>query len=201
LIHKVLDMETEQAEILARILRAEEKVHRRLARVTALLEKAQIPYAVIGGHAVAAWVATVDESLVRATRDVDILVEPADLKRIRGVLEPDGFVYRHVAEMDIFLDDAGAKIGDAVHLIFAGQKVRPDHVLPAPPVTGSVSEAGFKVVPLESLVRTKLVAWRDKDRVHLRDLIGVGLIDSTWPQRFQDPLRSRLQELIDNPES
>ena len=197
---KTLDMHTEQAEILARIVRAEEKVQIRLVRVSRLLALAQIPYAIIGGHAVAAWVATKDESLVRATGDVDVLVRAEDLERIREVLEPAGFVYRHFAEMDIFLDDRDAKVGDAVHLIFSGRKVRPDHVLPAPDVDDSGIGKEFSVIPLESLVRTKLVAWRDKDRVHLRDLIGVGLIDPSWPQRFQEPLRSRLQELIVKPE-
>jgi len=197
---KALDMHTEQVEILARILRAEEKVQLRLVRVSRLLNQAEIPYAVIGGHAVAAWVATKDESLVRATRDVDVLVRPEDLERIREVLEADGFVYRHVADMDIFLDDREAKVADAVHLIFSGKKVRPDHVLPAPDVADSGIGEAFSVIPLESLVRTKLVAWIDKDRVHIRDLIGVGLVDPSWPQRFQEPLRSRLQELIDNPE-
>ncbi len=197
---KTLDMDTQQLEILARIVRAEEKVQLRLFRVSRLLNEAQIPYAIIGGHAVAAWVATKDESLVRATRDVDVLVKPEDIARIREVLEADGFIYRHVAEMDIFLDDSDAKVGDAVHLIFSGRKVRPDHVLPAPDVDNSGIGEDFSVIPLESLVRTKLVAWRRKDQVHLLDLLGAGVIDASWTHRFQEPLCGRLQELIDNPE-
>lgn len=193
-------MHTEQVEILARIVRAEEKVQARLIRVSALLAKAEIPYAIIGGHAVAAWVATKDESLVRATRDVDVLVRPEHLERIRKVLEADGFIYRHVAEMDVFLEDGNAKVGDAVRLIFCGQKVRPDHVLAAPDVADSGIGGEFSVIPLESLVQTKLVAWRRKDQVHLLDLLGANVIDASWPKRFQEPLRSRLQELIDNPE-
>ena len=197
---KVLDIHSEQPEILARIVNAQEKVQARLLLVSRLLNEAGIPYAIVGGNAVAAWVATVDESLVRATRDVDVLVRPQDLARIREVLEAGGFVYRHSAEMDMFLEDADAKAGDAIHLIYAGQYVRPDHVLPAPDVDDSGIGEAFKVIPLESLVRTKLVAWRRKDQVHLLDLLSAGLIDSSWPQRFQDPLRGRLQELIDNPE-
>lgn len=197
---KTLDMHTEQVEILARIVRAEERVQARLVRVTRVLTRAQIPYTIIGGLAVAAWVATKDESLVRATRDVDVLVRPGDLERIREALEADGFLHRHVAGMDIFLDNAGAKAGDAVHLILAGRKVRPEHVLPAPDVSDAGIGREFSVIPLESLVQTKLVAWRDKDRVHLRDLIEVGLVDASWPDRFPEPLGSRLQELIDNPE-
>jgi len=44
-----------------------------------------------------------------------------------------------------------------------------------------------------------LVAWRDRDRTHLRDLIGVGLLDGTWPARFAPPLGARLQQLLDDP--
>jgi hypothetical protein len=197
---KTLDMHKEQVEILARIVRAEERVQLRLIRVSGLLAKAKIPYAVIGGHAVAAWVATKDESLVRLTRDVDLLVRREDLAHIRQVLEADGFVYRRVAQTNVFLEDANAKVGDAVHLIFSGHNVRPEHVLPAPDVDDSGIGKAFRVIPLESLVRTKLVAWRRKDQVHLLDLLGAGLIDAQWPERFQEPLRSRLQELVDNPE-
>jgi hypothetical protein len=197
---KVLDMHSDQSEILARILNAQERVQARLLLVSRLLNEAGIPYAIVGGNAVAAWVATVDESLVRATRDVDVLVRPEDLALVREVLEAAGFVYRHVAEEDMFLEDSDGKAGDAIHLIYAGQFVRPDHVLPAPDVDDCGIGEAFSVIPLESLVRTKLVAWRRKDQVHLLDLVSAGLIDSSWPQRFQDPLCSRLQELIDNPE-
>lgn len=47
----------------------------------------------------------------------------------------------------------------------------------------------------------KLNSFRLKDRVHLLDLIGVGLVDATWPGRFPAELGARLQELLDNPDS
>ena len=53
--------------ILERMVRAVEKVRNRLLQATAALEKAGVQYAVIGGNAVAAWVATVAESAVRNT--------------------------------------------------------------------------------------------------------------------------------------
>ena len=53
-----------------RIERAVEKVKDRLRRVTHSLNAAEIPYAVVGGNAVQYWVAQVDESVVRNTRDV-----------------------------------------------------------------------------------------------------------------------------------
>jgi hypothetical protein len=45
----------------------------------------------------------------------------------------------------------------------------------------------------------KLMAWRDKDRTHIRDMLGVGLIDATWPARFSPMLGARLQQLLDDP--
>jgi hypothetical protein len=45
----------------------------------------------------------------------------------------------------------------------------------------------------------KLTSYRLKDRVHILDMIGVGLIDATWPARLPAPLGARLQQLLDNP--
>ena len=44
-----------EINILERMARAVEKVRDRLQRATAALESAGVPYAVIGGNAVAAW--------------------------------------------------------------------------------------------------------------------------------------------------
>jgi hypothetical protein len=56
------------------------------------------------------------------------------------------------------------------------------------------------VLSLESLVRMKLTSFRDKDKTHIRDLIGVGLIDPSWPARFPAELAARLQHLLDTPD-
>ena len=45
-----------------------------------------------------------------------------------------------------------------------------------------------------------IVANRDKDRTHIRDMIGVGLIDATWPARFPEILGERLRQILANPE-
>ena len=82
-----------------RMIGAVEKVRRRLGRAVAALEGAKIPYALIGGNAVAAWVSRVDESAVRNTQDVDLLLRRSDLDAARQALEASGFVYRHIAGM------------------------------------------------------------------------------------------------------
>ena len=89
---------------------------------TAALENAGIDYAVIGGNAVAAWVGRADQSAVRFTQDVDLLILRSDLVAATAALETAGFIYRHVASVDLFLDGPDAKDRDAVRIIFAGDE-------------------------------------------------------------------------------
>jgi hypothetical protein len=185
---------------LDRMERAVEKVRDRLLRSTAALEVAGIPYAVIGGNAVMAWVEQVDESAVRFTQDVDLVLRRDDLTRAAEALGKAGFIHRHIAGIDMFLDGPGAKARDAVHVIFSGEKVRPEYVAPAPDAAESVSFKSYRVLSLEALVRMKLTSNRDKDRTHVRDMISVGLIDASWPARYPPELAARLQHLIDTPD-
>lgn len=184
---------------LDRMVRAVEKVRQRLLRATAALERAGVPYAVAGGNAVAAWVTRVDEAAVRNTRDVDILLRRGDLPAATVALEAVGFVYRHAAGVDLFLDGPAAKARDAVHVVFAGEKVRPDELLPNPDVADSEPADEYRVLSLPALVQIKLTAYRDKDRTHLRDLLDVGLIDAGWGRRYPPELAARLQALVDTP--
>ena len=183
-----------------RMERAVEKVRERLERATKQLEAAGVPYAVSGGNAVRAWVAQADEAAVRNTRDVDILLRRADLPRAVEALQQAGFVYRHAAGIDMFLDGPQAKARDAVHVVFAGEKVRDEYLLAAPDVDESEEIEHFHVLTLAALVRMKLTSFRDRDRMHLRDMLDVELIDQSWCRRLPAELAARLQELIDNPD-
>jgi hypothetical protein len=185
---------------LDRMVSAVEKVRQRLLRAAAALERAGVPYAVVGGNAVALWVSRVDEAAVRSTQDVDLLIRREDLERAKNALSSAGFVYRHVKSLDIFLDGPEAKPRDAIHLVFANERVRPQDAFVNPDIRESEQAEHFRVLSLEALVRIKLAVFRDKDRVHLRDLIEVGLVDSSWIHRFPPELSSRLKSLLDTPE-
>lgn len=177
-----------------------EKVKDRLRRVSQALDSADVPYAVVGGNAVQIWVAQVDESVARATQDVDIVLRLGDLDAAIRALEAAGFVFREGAGIAMFLDGPGAKARDAVHVVFAGEKVRPDYVESVPVIANYRWIRNVRLMPLEPLVRMKLTSFRDKDRVHLRDMLSVGLIDDSWLANLPRPLATRLKELIDNPE-
>lgn len=70
-----------------------QEVRDRLSRCTSALEAGQVPYAVVGGNAVAEWVGRVDKAAVRFTQDVDLLIRRSDLPRAIEVLSQAGFVY------------------------------------------------------------------------------------------------------------
>lgn len=183
-----------------RMIRAVEKVRQRLHRAAAALEAAGVPYAVADDNAVAAWVSRVDEAAVRNTQDVDILLRRSDLSAATAALARAGFVHRHAKSLDMFLDGPSASARDAVHVVFAGEKVKADSPAASPDVTESERTDTFRLINLNALVRMKLTAFRDKDRTHLRDLIEVGLVDVSWCGRLPAPLASRLQALLDAPD-
>jgi hypothetical protein len=187
-------------DILDRMERAVAKVGERLLRATAALNQAGVHYAVVGGNAVGSWVATVDEGAVRNTRDVDLLVRRSDLPAITSVLERAGFVRDELLDVVMFRDGPEGKPSEAIHLLFAGEKTRPDHLLPAPDIQTVDDPANFRVVALESLVTMKLMSNRDKDRMHLRDLIGVRLIDVSWLPKLPPELAARLKQILDTPD-
>lgn len=183
-----------------------DSVKDRLTRAAAALAGARVDYAVVGGNAVAAWVSRVDAAAVRNTRDVDLLLRREDLERAKGALEAAGFVHRRVASlgkaaaMDVFLDGPDAKVRDALHILWAGEKAVPDAIEATPELGLTEAGDGFELVPLEDLVRMKLTSFRDKDRMHLPDLAAVGLVDESWPTRFPPRLGERLQVILDDPE-
>jgi hypothetical protein len=183
-----------------RIERAVEKVKDRLRRVTRALNSADIPYAVIGGNAVQHWVSQVDESVVRNTRDVDIILNESDLDRAIPALESEGFIYRRSAGVTMFLDGPDAKARDAVHVVFAGKKVREEYPEPVPEIDKFELIQDARTLPFEHLVRMKLTSFRDKDRVHIRDMISIGLLDETWLERLSPELRVRMEELLNDPD-
>ncbi|NLE36877.1 MAG: nucleotidyl transferase AbiEii/AbiGii toxin family protein [Pirellulaceae bacterium] len=180
-----------------RMAAAVEDVRQRACRAAGALRKAGIPYVVVGGNAVAAWVARVDQEAVRNTKDVDLLVNRRDLDRIVAELAAVGFVHQNVAGVDLFLDGPDGSVRGAIHLLFAGEKVRPTHPLPAPELDESVPGPDFPVPTLEALVRMKLTSFRLKDQVHLIDLLDVGLIDAIWRERLPGELSDRLRLLIE----
>ncbi len=181
----------------ARMERAVEKVNERLRKTVRILEESQVPYAVIGGHAIRAWVAQVDEAALRTTQDVDILVRPDDLPALIAAMTAAGWHHRVANELDMFVEHPDASARDAIHVLLCGRVEGGGE--PNPDIAPTTRAGDFQTIPLETLVRMKLNAFRRKDQVHLLDLISLGMIDDTWLDRFPERLSVRLKTLLDDP--
>ncbi len=144
------------------------------------------------------WVASKDPAAVRTTKDVDILLRREDLPQARAAALSVEMDYFEVLGVGMFLDRDDPNPRHAVHLIWAGEKVRPEHEVSAPTVDQSAAPAAeMPVVSLAGLVQMKLTANRDQDRVHLRDMIDVGLIGRDMLEILKD-LPATLVERLDS---
>ncbi len=183
-----------------RIGESMDRVEQRLRRAISILETTGVPFAIVGGNAVRIWVAQVDPGAVRATNDVDVLIRAGDLERIQQVMQEHGFRYRRAAGVPMFLEGDNDSVRNAIHVVLANEMVRDDDYEPNPDVEPTEYGDGIRTLPVQRLVRMKLNSYRLKDRVHLIDMIQVGIIDEDWLSRFPKPLAERLKSLLENPD-
>jgi hypothetical protein len=191
------DLALSTVELWERHAMAIEEVTQRFLRITSALDGANIRYALVGGQAVALWMATKDPEAVRTTKDVDILIQRSDLPAVRKAGLSVGMDYFEVMGVGMLLEQDDPNPRRAVHLVWAGEKVRPENLMAAPAV-GDIERlpTGKPVVPLVELVQMKLVANRERDRVHLRDMIDVDLVTRDMLTKFPAELASILDLLL-----
>ena len=177
---------------------AVERVEQLLHRLTQALNDAGIDYAIIGGNAVAAWVARVDEAAVRSTKDVDVLLRREDLARVTEALRSVDLDPFEVMGVYMFLEKKNPNPKTGVHVVFASERVRPDYAHAAPdPGDCADDREAFRLIDLRHLVEMKLQAYRFIDRAHVQDLLSVGLIDGTIREALPPDLRERLTAIED----
>ena len=165
-------------------------------RLAKALSQAGIEYRVVGGFAAYMHVNEVEPMGARLTRDIDVAIDRADLDAIIEATRPYGFRYRHAAGVDMLVDAEAPKAHSAVHLLFIGEKVRKEYTEAVPIFSPAVQyENGISIISVADLVKMKLTSFRDKDRVHVRDLDGVGLITAEVEAGLSPTLQERLKHI------
>lgn len=162
------------------------------ARVEMALSGAGLDYRVVGGLATYLYVEDAEVDAGRLTKDIDIAVRREDLPRIAEAVEPFGLQYRHVAGIDMLVQKGEPSARRAVHMIFAGEKVRPTYTQPVPEIGSGERFKGIPVISLPGLIRMKLTSFRLKDQTHIKDLDEVGLITPEIEAGLPPELRDRL---------
>jgi hypothetical protein len=174
----------------------EERVDRlfELANIIAqAFSAAGIEYRVVGGLAVYLYVEEVQPDAGRLTKDIDIVVRREDLHRIGDAVKPFGLELRRVAGLDMLVSRDAPSARRAVHLVLAGEKVRPEYLEPVPNLTGERKLRELPIIPLSDLVKMKLTSFRLKDQTHLKDLDEAGLIDAEVERGLAPELLRRLE--------
>ncbi len=96
--------------------------------------------------------------------DVDILIRRADFDRVKVALESVGFIHHELMGIDCFIDGPDGSPRDAVHILYAAEKVRPEYIVASADVTEIETADDYDVVNLRTLLAMKLNSFRDRDR-------------------------------------
>jgi len=165
------------------------------ARVEQALGSAGIEYRVAGGLAAYLYVEEAEPDAGRLTKDIDITVRREDLARIAEAVEPFGLEYRHAAGLDMLVQKGQPSARRAVHMIFAGEKERPESLEPAPELGTGRKIQGIPLIDLAGLIRMKLTSFRAKDEAHVKDLDEQGLITPEIEAGLSPVLLERLSQV------
>jgi hypothetical protein len=175
---------------LSMFFQGRDKVHQSMRRVAKRLDKAKIPYAVVGGMAVFA------HNHRRATNDVDILLTPDGFAEFRKQFVPG---------------DYGTVPGRARRFVDVANEVTLDVLVtgsfpgsgqPGPiayPNPEEVSEkiGKLRVVDLPTLVQLKLAARRYQDFADVVALIRANGLDEAFAERLHPSVRGDFIECLE----
>jgi hypothetical protein len=172
-----------------------EQLFDRIKQLHFMLQTARVPYRIVGGMAVFIHVSERDPLRARLTSDVDAAIERSDLPAVLEAAKKAGWVYRHVAGIDMLVDAANPRARSAVHLVFLNEKFRPEYTEAVPASPPVETSEGIVLAPVADLVRMKLTSFRLKDRVHIQDLDAVGMISADIETQLPVFMRERLAEI------
>jgi hypothetical protein len=152
-------------------------VHKTMRRIAKLLEKAKIPYAVVGGMAVFA------QGYRRTTDDLDILLTPEGFDAFRRLFVPKN--YESVPHRrKRFLDPVTAVTFDIlVTGLFPGTG-KPGPIAYPDPAKVSETIERIRVVDLPTLIQLKLAARRHQDFADVVNLIRVHNLDESFQAKL-----------------
>jgi hypothetical protein len=164
-------------------------------RVEAAFAAAGLEYRVVGGLATYLYVEEAEPDAGRLTKDIDIAVRREDLPAIAKAVQTVGLEYRHAAGIDMLIQTGQPSARRAVHLLFTGEKVRPEYPAANPDLGPDRRSRGIRLIPLEGLIRMKLTSFRLKDQAHLKDLEEAGLLPAEMEAGLSETLRNRLAQI------
>lgn len=160
-----------------------------LQNLTRRLDEERIPYALIGGLALAA------HGFVRMTQDVDILMTREGLEIFKQRFLGRGYVLAFSGAEKTFRDtETQVRIEILITGDYPGDGKPKPVVFPDPSVVFT-ERGGMRVIPIETLIELKLASGMSAPH-RLRDLADVQDLITTlkWPIEFAERLDSSVRE-------
>jgi hypothetical protein len=185
-------------DLLEKMILAASNVRERQSQIVRALEKSGVSFALSGSNATHLWVASVEEAAARQYRNVELIIERKDIDSLVAAMKELGFFTDLRPDRVTIRSTPDQRKRWADIALFANESAA-NKSFTIPSLNGTTVVGSVPVLLLESLVELQLWRWTLDDRVDLRDMIEVGLLDQTWPSRLPPELAARLQELLDEP--
>ena len=168
-----------------------------LQNLTRRLDEERIPYALIGGLALAA------HGFVRMTQDVDILMTREGLETFKQRFLGRGYVLAFSGAEKTFRDtETQVRIEILITGDYPGDG-KPKPVAFPDPSTVFTERGGMRVIPMETLVELKLASGmsaphRLRDLADVQDLITTLKLPLEFAERLDDSVRETFLKLWNN---
>jgi hypothetical protein len=171
-------------------------LHGTLHRLTQRLNEEGIPYALLGGLALA------EHGYPRLTEDIDLLLSPSGLERFRQRLVGRGYRPAFSGAEKTFRDtETGVRIEIVTAGEYPGDGLPKPVAFPDPASPGMTVEIeGIRVVTLEKLIELKLAsgmsaAHRLRDLADVQDLIARLSLPLTLTDRLDPSVQAAYRDL------
>jgi hypothetical protein len=178
---------------MCRFFMQDDPVHHTLRKISAKLDELGIAYAIAGGMALAA------HHFVRATVDVDILVDEEGLQAIHENLDGRGFVPPFEGSRNLKDVETGVRIEFLVQGQFPGDGKPKPVAFPDPNEAGETIN-NIRYLRLPSLIEIKLASGmtnpgRLRDLADVQELIRVLELPREFAQQLNPFVRGKFEEL------
>jgi hypothetical protein len=181
---------TEELKEIGMFFAGKDQVHKTLRRLVKRLDRAKIPYAIVGGMALAA------HNYRRATTDVDILLTPEGFAEFQR-LYVDKNYERVPGRKRRVVDRAnGIAVDVLVTGLFPGLGKPGPVAYPDPSQVADVVD-DRRVVNLVTLVQLKLAARRHRDFGDVVELIRSNELDESFADKLHESLRQDYIECLE----
>lgn len=176
---------------------AQQVVRDRQTDVAATLSRLAIRFALSGSNATFAWISNVDPSAVRQYRNIEFIVLRDNTDEAIRALSQIGLAAEIRTDYILFRNGKTRHDHWADKALYFGST---DGVIEVPKLDEIELLDGLPVVQKARLVYFQLERWTLDDRVDIRDMIDVGIVDDSWLPRLPAELASRLQVLLNDPD-